>query len=592
VIDHTPTQSDPDVAAEALVAQVIAESRDKQTVDQDILMELVSIDDRNIYTLPDDEDPLESFVRVDRFQRDGKLCVRKEYRGLRCVLTALERRLLVETDDKDLTRTVSFSDMSSQKIARKKTLQIVQPYVGVDLDKWSVLCQRAGRENPFCSVDFLLNFVHQALEALSELHKAGFVHCDVKLNNFCAPAGGLKLKSPTANSSGKFHVDGVIELGRLTIIDLGLTLSCNPRARQLARDPDAYAKNGAQGVWLRNLTEGYVAGSYQEATEVVVKTGRFDSLEAVNWRADLYSLGYTVRQLLVEYGRHLNPADPGFELLQRLPDTLQAFDKTVGSGADQPHETLIGDIGRALHGKVVRSQPFSIPLHDHEVEAVKSALQHNSLMGPIVSSEPGTRRTYAKLAIPVLVLGAIAAVAAVRWWEPGLSGGGGQPTAPVSATSAPLVVPTALAASPPEALPDTTFKDCTFGDKPERKSFDAVLSACTKVLDAASFAPELKFVAAMNRAYVRSKMEFLEPALSDLKLAESLNPADFRADLARAAIWSKRGNHPLALVSLDAAIGKGWRNTQESSIDRDPDFQPLLQGRGYQRIRDKLKTMK
>lgn len=585
MINHTPTRSDPDVAAEALVEEVIAESRDKQTVDRGILMELVSIDDRNIYSLPDDEDPLESFVRVDRFQRDGKLCVCKEYRGRRRVLTGLERQLLVETDVKDLTRTVSFSDMSSRKIARKKTLQIVQPYVGVDLDKWSVLCQRAGRENPFCSVDFLLNFVHQALEALSELHKAGFVHCDVKLNNFCAPAGGLRLKSPAANSSGKFHVDGVIELGRLSIIDLGFTLSCNPRARQLPRDPDT-------GVFFVNGTTGYVAESYVRATQDVVDTGRFDSLEAVNWRADLYSLGHTVRQLLVEYGRHLNPADPGFELLQRLPDTLQAFDKAMGSGADQPHETLIGDIGRALHGKVVRSQSFSIPLHDHEVEAVKRALQHNSLMGPIVLSEPGPRRTYAKLAIPVLVLGAIAAVASVRWWAPGLSGGGEQPTAPVSATSAPLVVPTALAASPPEALPDTAFKDCTFGDKPERKSFDAVLSACTKVLDAASLAPELKFVAAMNRAYVRSKMEFLEPALSDLKLAEGLNPADFRADLARAAIWSKRGNYPLALVSLDAAIGKGWRNTQESNIDRDPDFQPLLQGRGYQRIRDKLKTMK
>lgn len=564
---HSPTETDPVVSDDSLILEVIREQREAFLVDKN-LMELVSDDDRNIYTLVDDDDPANSFVKVDRFHQSGSISVRKEYRGIRRHLTELENERLLETEQRDLARTVSFKEISSRKFRRTKALEIIQPYVGLDLEKWSNLCQRDGRNSPFCSVAFLLNLVHQSLEALSELHKAGFVHCDVKLNNFCAPSSGVKLQEPDGNSSEKHLIEGTIELGQLMIIDLGLTLSCHRRSRRLAHDPDFVSPDGKQGRWLSNTTPDYVAPSYREATRKVNENGSFEPLEGVTWRSDLHSLGVTVEQLLRQYGDHLNSKDPGYAYLFGLPEALKSYDPIGPSQAEHPHETLMGEIGRALHGKLARSQAFAIPLQSKEVEAVKRALEKETIT---TAPSPHIRpiKLFAAVVLALFCIGAIGAWLALK---------------PITSEDPGRLV---KRSDPIFRRCDALREKSMSNQNPLPKTeYATAIRECGVLLSAQGVSDELRFDALMTRFVALEKTNQFQSALDDLKTAETIRSDNFGVDLNRALIFFRQGHAQDAFKAIQAANAKGWKD--RDLIERDVDFKGLVEHPEYQAVRPKL----
>lgn len=166
---------------------------------------------------------------------------------------------------------------------------------GLDLDDWETLCRNASLD-PFSSPHAILAMISSILRSLYVFHQKGFVHCDIKLDNFCVPRSLDDAHTAITNHEriGRMH------LAKLTEIDLGCSYykSAVPKFYggifSAAPYVSAHYKTVMQEVeQLRNQRDGcndpHQAQGFANRIE--------QQLQRLSWRIDFFSLSCLLKDL-------------------------------------------------------------------------------------------------------------------------------------------------------------------------------------------------------------------------------------------------------------------------------------------------------
>ncbi len=528
-----------------------------------VLVELVSQDDLRIYERFDNN----SSVR--RVRRGERAYVEKRYKGELDALTERECESMLKVSNARLKWTAGLDGYGVDAATATSRLRIVSAYAGLDLMKWEVLLGRCGAASPFRQAPFLLALSAGLLRVLGEFHEAkerSFVHCDLKADNVCCMhVDGLRLAGDKASG---FRLEGGMDLGRLTLIDLGLALTVKPEDRP--------------APIVKNHNGEYLARSYKAAFRMAVKDRDTSGLKHISWKADLYSLG----AMLEGWVTHLAGNGPGDVLLRDLPRRLKAFDDLPDPLDRLPHGDLIREIEAAAEAAMPQAQLFVIPLLDDEVAMVRQRLE----AVPVGSAEPASLpippKTASKSAVFAGVVAGLAAVTLASWGAMRLAS---QDAAkPQKNAAAAVVTPPPkdiqTAATPPPrvtSVDDPLFQRCaSLRPKDEhdktpvtRQRYEAAITDCGAVLSAGA-APGLAFKALMYRSAALEKTDRLGEAMDDMRQAGALDPAEPGVDLVRALLLYRQGQAPAAFHALDSAVAKGWR--ERKLIETDPDYRQIV----------------
>lgn len=130
--------------------------------------------------------------------------------------------------------------------------------------------------HPFANAGALLGLLRGAVQALSEIHGAGFIHGDVREGNICIP---ISVRS----SDGQWVST---DSNRLRLIDFAFSLSAQtPLQQPLPIEP----------------TTSLHSPAYFLALEKDNASGTPGQVEQLDWRIDLYSLGELLKRLLEKH---------------------------------------------------------------------------------------------------------------------------------------------------------------------------------------------------------------------------------------------------------------------------------------------------
>ena len=221
-----------------------------------------------------------------------------------------ENALLCELDHKQIRSVTRWINTRPILDGTEDALAIQMEHHGLDFLKWNLLCHSPTnnpKEDPFCNAEFYLALVCCTLEKLADLHRAGYVHCDLKLDNICARA--LARTRLEEN-----NLIGHIDLRSLTLIDLGLSLGpVQERNGWFDRKgPNGYAVNptrrpgpgdAAPGEaidieWIHYLSPFYIA-AYQGKPDG--ESGHKLTTADIHAGVDLYSIACWLHQLIYRY---------------------------------------------------------------------------------------------------------------------------------------------------------------------------------------------------------------------------------------------------------------------------------------------------
>lgn len=251
----------------------------------------------------------------------------------------LEMLSAVATEQQHMPHVATFRGIGNA--TNTAGIEVSMPDYGPTLDDWIQLV--SGRvdghdclDHPWTQAVPRLALLRAVIRALQEMHALNFLHCDVKLDNICAPLHGrLKLKGN--------HVLGCIDLNKLTLIDLGFSLKREPKSRYLfGNPPTLYVDNPAPPA------RPYVSPQYLEAARAAQR-GEQEPFQNLDWRIDLFSLAAMVETL--NKSTSLNPHRVTQQVeryLIDLPGKLRALhdmtDAQVRALRHLPHQDLINEI--------------------------------------------------------------------------------------------------------------------------------------------------------------------------------------------------------------------------------------------------------
>lgn len=155
-------------------------------------------------------------------------------------------------------------------------------YSGLDLEQWIAVCRKQSplHFHPFGDAAFWLRLVHNVLDkALYPFHVEGFVHCDFKPDNLCIPFTEVQQEADG-------DITGYMELDKVALIDLGASVG-PVGADQKRLNTGCVVMVGED----RNSPMRYVSDYYEQH--------RNAHLDVLDGRADLYSMAYWLRSMLL-----------------------------------------------------------------------------------------------------------------------------------------------------------------------------------------------------------------------------------------------------------------------------------------------------
>lgn len=308
-------------------------------------------------------------VVIERRPMGGKLRIVKSYTGALLPLQASEFKLLshhkLPKEFRHLVQYTQGTNMTGPEIVMRDC--------GLDMDDWHLLLGW-DTGSPLASIDVLLATWRQILRVLIPLHAAGFAHCDLKPDNICVP-----LVNRT-HDEGEGLLAGTWDISSLALIDLGLTMQpvdgLDPRGCYVDR---GYPIIRPHGQYMSPLYVERIA----EAQRLFLASGGtarghppwLTVLNQVDWRVDLYSLGFLIRTQ--------------FESWQAQSTERLAPRKNL-------HITrLAADLIRT--GSALSNDPH-LP-HLEFIESIEQIMDSNSTLVPIIvraSSAPLERTTPVK----------------------------------------------------------------------------------------------------------------------------------------------------------------------------------------------------
>jgi formylglycine-generating enzyme required for sulfatase activity len=232
------------------------------------------------------------YIEVLRMPRDGAqawstvrdwrdLCVRKVYHGRWRHMNEPEMNLLRRAKHGGVASYLRHEVAADARGV--ETEVFTMSYRGPDLEKWLALCA-GGAIDPFREADCWLRLVWHLLDTvLLPFHARGFVHCDLKPDNVCLPAVEV-------------HVDGealtgYLDLRELSLIDLGSALGPveeDERGRTRLRCNVSVVQGETEHSHARYVSDYYAERIRDPECRL-----------ALDGRADLYSLAYWLRRLVL-----------------------------------------------------------------------------------------------------------------------------------------------------------------------------------------------------------------------------------------------------------------------------------------------------
>ena len=156
-------------------------------------------------------------------------------------------------------------------------------YAGITLSDW--LCTKVNYSSgltyqyPFYPPLNFLSLMKQCVLALKQLTEMGIRHGDIKADNICIP-----FSSKAGNAVGCCQEAKriVVELDELILIDFAFAISNDfPLQHSLPQEPHAY---------------------YSPTMQKALISRDKDLQQALDWRADVYSLGYMLKQIIEKEG--------------------------------------------------------------------------------------------------------------------------------------------------------------------------------------------------------------------------------------------------------------------------------------------------
>ncbi|MDG4595360.1 MAG: SUMF1/EgtB/PvdO family nonheme iron enzyme [Candidatus Contendobacter sp.] len=216
---------------------------------------------------------------------------------------------------------------------------------GPDGDQWQqVPVARDGHRlaHPFMECGHWFGLGRWLLAALDEMHALGFVHVDLKADNFCLPTQSL-------GTAGDGYPDRIrLQWDELKLIDFAFSLW----EKRLPLDEDNPLPIGRSA--FRYQSEQLLAAL---GTKHSPPAPDLDLMRKLDWRVDLYSLGFVLGQVLREVEKRCLPEDGNWGWTEKrrdqgrqLLDSLQGWDRGWERPAptERPHGALIELLDRLL----------------------------------------------------------------------------------------------------------------------------------------------------------------------------------------------------------------------------------------------------
>jgi len=310
--------------------------------------------------------------------------------------------------------------------------QVLTCDAGITIANWLRVKARyadtATLSHPFQRADVFLRLVRGCLVALKEIHEHRIVHCDIKEDNICIPYG----PQPVAGQGGQV----TLEFDKLKLIDFAFSIAHSiPLTQVLVIDP---------AERLPYQSELLISALHADR-----KSGSPNAVQQLDYRADLFSLGYMAEKIAaagLECPSRCDKAGMVAGILAFV-QALKAYDSPAGAGP-MPHDVLIGRIDELLAATGVTAAPQFVidgewtaeemahgPITGRQTPLTPVALPLPTPVARPVSSAPAapgrksqTRQRGISTGIAVAVALAISFVAAGTW----LARKGTSLTAPVA----------------------------------------------------------------------------------------------------------------------------------------------------------------
>lgn len=285
--------------------------------------------------------PTGDHVLVNRIvQPNGKgapiVFYRKTFKSLDCnIWSERENRfinLLYGHNLKHVVQLCKFEAVASGQFSSVETHD-----AGLTLDDWLQVIPRyadnTSLNHPFRRGEEFIRLMRACLLALQEIHELGMVHCDIKLNNICLPC------------TPPYQPDTLLkpDFTALRLIDFGFSLlKTQPLPQPLIIDP-----NHENSIYFSPL--------FRDALNADAKSGKPEQTNKLDYRVDLYSLGYMGEQIKAEDGFYWDTEERGVSgktLIMQMIADLKAFGagKTVSRYAQDMmlHKQMIARLDEWL----------------------------------------------------------------------------------------------------------------------------------------------------------------------------------------------------------------------------------------------------
>lgn len=351
---------------------------------------------------------------------------KKKYTGQLAFYQKWERAILLSMRDVAIskisipTKATVTEPKESNLTGRETKLETSD--AGPDLSKWLECRAKIGADKMthcFVNVRFFLLLSRGCIVALKEMHIKNFYHLDIKTNNICLPARDL-----TDYAGTSLTVEPIWEDIRLIDFGCSMGLHVKPSFKPTLGDT---GDGQTSPMWRRCIAElneiereGDGTDAFWHRQDIALRLQ--SALAKVDWRSDLYQLGYMLNQIW-----HPDPKAPEYEALNTstdFPVVNRLFSESEGIVAqllawgleekwagnvpnEMPHEGMIEQIDEAL--KLLRA-PRTFTIYSNGADTQPALVDESKLITPVPPikkadrpiKEP-TQATQIKEVTPIIV---------------------------------------------------------------------------------------------------------------------------------------------------------------------------------------------